>query len=74
MPCYRKSRNGSITTTATLGVNTSSSLASGLLGMPFINSIEMNEVAELAKEQSGLNPGHPRFLGALPKCGNNSLE
>ena len=22
-------------------------------------------MAELAKEQSGLNPGHPRFLGAL---------
>ena len=29
------------------------------------HQLNRDEVAELAKEQSGLNPGHPRFLGAL---------
>jgi hypothetical protein len=39
--CYRKFRSGSIITTVTPGVNTSSLPASGLPGMPSINSIEM---------------------------------
>jgi hypothetical protein len=39
--CYRKFRNGFITTTVTPGVNTSSLPANGLLGMPSTNSIGM---------------------------------
>ena len=29
------------------------------------HQLNRDEVVELMKEQSGLNPGHPRFLGAL---------
>lgn len=39
--CYRKSRSGSTITTVTLGVSTSGLPASGLVGMPSINSIVM---------------------------------
>ena len=65
---HRKSRNGFTTATAVPGVSEYIKFTCKWSARNTFHQLNRDEVAELAKEQSGLQPGHPAFLGTLQRA------